>query len=107
VSRVECAKRKAEDIYYWASSGCRKSGGRIWALCKDLDMLEEVVECVEGNCVNGRQERVGPLTKTIALFKKTKEATFELIDVKILPVGPTTKFVDKLKGATEKWIKGI
>ena len=153
-SRVDCAKRKAEDIYSCATSGCRKGGDSIWVLCKDLGMLEEVVELtsqkvmkernlqqcmgdevlvggvcvhhkcglgevmddagicltpckesearVEGKCVDRRQERIGPITKTLALFKKSKEVSFELIDVKLLPVGPTTKFLDILKGGVKK-----
>jgi len=178
-SRVDCAKRKAEDIHSRATSGDMTSGESVWVMCKENGFLEEVVqlsnegkvkkrkrkqckgdevlvngecvfqqlcmsdevlidgECVfldcdlgevmgddgtcvvpckddeirvEGNCVKkttGRQGKVGPLTKTAALFKKIKEGSFELIDVKILPIGPTTAFLDKLKGASEKFIKGI
>jgi len=79
--------------------------------CKDDEIR------VDGICVKkttGRQGKVGPLTKTaiktkktLALFKKISEGSFELIDIAILPVGPTTKFLDKLKGASEIWIKGI
>ena len=171
--RANCAKKKAEEIYSWATGGCRISGNDIWVKCKDLDSLEEVVEftidqkkekprkqtcmqeevlvngqCVrhgceqddvlddDGNCVaaceetqirvNGecmdmREERIGLITKTVlktkkvikklkttAFFKKLKsEGLFELIDVKILPIGPTTLLLDKLKGSTEKLIFGI
>jgi len=169
-SRVDCAKRKAEDIHSRATGGGMTSGDSVWVMCKENGFLEEVVqlskggnmkkskrkqcmgdevlvdgECVfhdcdlgevlgddgtcvtpcqddelrvEGNCVKkttGRGGRVGPLTKTAintkkktkALFKKISEGSFELIDIAILPVGPTTKFLDQLKGASEIWIKGI
>merc|ERR1719209_1241165 len=161
-SRIDCAKRKAEDIHSRATGGGMTSGDSVWVMCKENGFLEEVVqlsnegnmkkrkrkqcmgdevlvdgECVihdcdlgevlgddgtcvtpckedefrvERNCVKkttGRQGKVGPLTKTAALFKKIKEGSFELIDVKILPIGPTTAFLDKLKGASEKFIKGI
>merc|ERR1719187_2108974 len=43
-SRVDCAKRKAEDIYFWATSGGRTSGDCIWVMCKENGLLEEVVQ---------------------------------------------------------------
>merc|ERR1711909_208021 len=111
-----------------ATGGGITSGESVWVMCKENGVLGADGTCVtpcqddelrvEGNCVKkttGRGGRVGPLTKTAintkkktkALFKKISEGSFELIDIAILPVGPTTKFLDQLKGFSEKWIKGI
>merc|ERR1712179_537614 len=49
-SRVDCAKRKAEDIHSRATSGGMTSGESVWVMCKENGFLEEVVQLSnEGN----------------------------------------------------------
>merc|ERR1712240_820087 len=77
---------------------------------------EEPMIRVRGECIQKmkREGRIGFVTlatgkvvSTVAFFKMVSEGTFELKDIKILPVGPFSFTLDMLKGAFEKWIKGI